>query len=66
MPKQEIWQGGVCEGLVVDSEEARLRLIEVYGTRPLDSYAFVVVEEESIEFNDPSEEMDLFDWLMEG
>lgn len=63
MTKQEIWQGGVCKGLVVDSEEAKQRLIEVYGKKPLDSHVSSMVEEESIEFNDPSEEMDLFDWL---
>lgn len=29
--KQEIWQGGVCEGLVVGSEEEKQRLYETYG-----------------------------------
>ena len=63
MVKQEIWQGGVCEGLVVDSEEARQRLAEVYGTK-VAGLERSSSQEESLD--DPSEEMDLFDWLMEG
>ena len=55
--KQEIWQGGVCEGLAVDSEEARQRLREAYGENHLE------VDERSLE-EIQEEELDFFDWLM--
>ena len=57
--KQETWQGGVCKGLVVDSEEARQRLREAYGEDHLE------VDERSLE-EIQEEELDFFDWLMLG
>ena len=57
--KQEIWQGGVCEGLVVDSEEATKRLREIYGENDIEVDGRTVAE-----INE--DELDFFDWLMLG
>ena len=71
--KQEIWQGGVCEGLVVDSEEATKRLREIQGAsvqsdgsqRPGSGENDVEVDGKSLE-EIQEEELDFFDWLMLG
>lgn len=57
--KQEIWHGGVCEGLVVDSEEASQRLKELYGKNDVE------VDGRSLE-EIQEDELDFFDWLMLG
>lgn len=65
--KQQVWQGGVCKGLVVDSPEATRRLEELglgYTASFDKPYPKMLDHVESQE--DRSEEMDLFDWLMEG
>ena len=57
--KQEIWQGGICEGLVVNSEEATKRLREIYGENDIEVDGRTVAE-----INE--DELDFFDWLMLG
>ena len=57
--KQEIWQGGVCEGLVVDSEETTKRLREIYGENDIETDSKTMAE-----INE--DELDFFDWLMLG
>ena len=59
MSKKEIWQGGVCEGLVVDSEEEKQRLQEIYGENDIEVDSRTVAEIQE-------DELDFFDWLMLG
>ena len=59
MSKKEIWQGGVCEGLVVDSEETTKRLREIYGENDIETDSRTMAE-----INE--DELDFFDWLMLG
>ena len=57
--KQEIWQGGICKGLMVDSEEATKRLGEICGENDIEVNGRTVAE-----INE--DELDFFDWLMLG
>ena len=57
--KHEIWQWGVCEGLVVDSEESKQKLREIYGENDIEADSRTVAE-----INE--DELDFFDWLMLG
>ena len=63
--KQEIWQGGVCEGLVVGSEEAKQRLWEIYSEKVARRTNDIEVDGRSLE-EIQEDELDLFDWLMIG
>ena len=63
--KREIWQGGVCEGLVVGSEEEKQRLQEIYSAKVAMRTTDIEVDERSLE-EIQEDELDFFDWLMIG
>ena len=63
--KQEIWQGGVCEGLVVDSQEEKQRLYEIYSEKVARRTNDMEVDGRSLE-EIQEDELDFFDWLMIG
>ena len=73
MSKKEIWQGGVCEGLVVDSEESKQKLREIQGAGvQSDGSQRSGAGENDVEVDGRSleeiqeDELDFFDWLMLG
>ena len=62
---EQRWKGGVCEGLVVDSEEAKQRL-KIYGHTVIEFDGHKWTEEEDDPTIDTSEEMDFLEWLLQG